>query len=112
MAQRYCRACGGWHDLDQPWPSKCWREVKVAQSDLPVPRIISDTMEPVQSMVDGRIYTSKAKIRASYRAAGVVEVGNDPQRMKPKAKTKPDRNAIRQSVRKAFEMHASGVRPH
>lgn len=84
----------------------------VARSGLPCPQIMSDTMEPVQSMVDGRFYTSKAKMRASYRAAGVVEVGNDPARLKPKAKPRPDRKAIRKSVRKAFEMHASGVRPH
>jgi hypothetical protein len=74
--------------------------------------VMSDTMDSVQSMVDGRFYTSKAKIRASYRAAGVIEVGNDPARLRPKAKTKPDRKAIRQSIEKAFAQHASGVRPH
>lgn len=111
MAERFCKVCEGWHDLDKPWPSKCIPPVRECRSGLPLPFVVSDTMEPVQSMVDGRFYTSKAKMRASYRAAGVVEVGNDPQRFKPKAKTKPDRTAIRQSVRKAFEMHATGVRP-
>jgi len=81
------------------------------RSSLPAPMLISDTMEPVQSMVDGRFYTSKAVLRASYRAAGVVEVGNDPSRLKPKPKPQPNRKAIRQSVEKAFAQHASGVRP-
>jgi len=77
------------------------------RSDLPCPYLASDTMEPVQSMVDGQFYTSKAKMRASYRAAGVVEVGNDPARLKPKAKPEPDHKAIRQSLKKAAEIVAS-----
>lgn len=109
MAQRYCRACGQWHNLDQPWPGKCLRPVTDARSALPVPMIMSDTMEPVQSMVDGQFYTSKAKIRASYRAAGVVEVGSDPARLRPKPKPKPDRAAIRKSLQKAAEIVASRV---
>jgi hypothetical protein len=85
--------------------------VEPQRSSLPAPMLISDTMEPIQSMVDGRFYTSKAVLRASYRAAGVVEVGNDPARLKPKPKPQPNRKAIRQSVEKAFAQHASGVRP-
>lgn len=81
------------------------------RSDLPCPYLASDTMEPVQSMVDGQFYSSKAKMRASYKAAGVVEVGNDPARLKQQPKPASDRKAIRKSIEKAFEMHASGVRP-
>jgi hypothetical protein len=78
-----------------------------ARSDMPIPFVASDTMEPVQSMVDGKFYTSKAVLRASYKAAGVVEVGNDPARLRPKPKTAPDRKAIRQSLQKAAEIVAS-----
>lgn len=107
MAERFCRSCNGWHDLDQPWPAECWRPVAFARSDMPVPYLASDTMEPVQSMLDGKFYTSKSKLRATYRAAGVVEVGNDPARLRPKPKPKPDRAAIRKSLKKAAEIVAS-----
>lgn len=77
------------------------------RSDLPIPFVASDTMDPVQSMLDGRMYTSKAALRATYKAAGVVEVGNDPARLRPKPKPTPDRAAIRQSIKKAMEIVAS-----
>jgi len=72
-----------------------------ARSSIPAPMIASDCMEPVQSMLDGRMYDSKSRLRATYRAAGVVEVGNDPARNRPAAKPAPDRQGIRQSLQKA-----------
>jgi hypothetical protein len=47
-----------------------------ARSDLSAPHIIGDACEVV-SQADGQTYTSKAALRASYRAKGVIEVGND-----------------------------------
>ena len=46
------------------------------RSDLAAPMILSDNIE-VKSMVDGNIYTSKAALRASYRARGYVVVSPD-----------------------------------
>lgn len=69
------------------------------RSSLPAPMVMSDTVE-VKSMVDGKVYTSKAALRQSYRASGYVEVGNEP--LKPPPKPKPDRKAISDSVGKAF----------
>lgn len=74
------------------------RNDHVQKSDLPFPMIISDQIE-VKSMVDGKIYTSKSALRASYRAKGYIEVGNEEQKIPPKPK--PDRKAIRDSVRRA-----------
>jgi hypothetical protein len=71
------------------------------RSHLPAPGVISDTMDPVRSMQDGRIYDSKSAIRRHYKAAGVVEIGNDPARLKPFVKPKPDKKQIRDAVRKA-----------
>ena len=55
-----------------------------ARSDLPVPYLISDNLDaPLYSGADGQQYTSKAALRASYRASGnpqgieYTEVGND-----------------------------------
>jgi hypothetical protein len=71
------------------------------RSSLTCPYLISDTMDPVQSQLDGRMYTSKSRLRETYRAAGVVEVGNDPQRLAKQKKAKPDRKGIRESLMKA-----------
>lgn len=115
MRERFCRVCGGWHELDA-WPHNCMPERSQAASDLPVPGVISDTMEPVQSMVDGRFYTSKSALRATYLPSGnkegkrYVEVGNDPARFKPREKQKPDRKAIRNTVEKAQARFDRGER--
>lgn len=74
--------------------------------------VISDTMEEgVQSMLDGKIYTSKSALRATYRAAGVTEVGKDPSIMNPKPfqKPKPDRKAIKAAVGRAFSRVGLGA---
>ena len=42
MAQRFCRVCRSWHDLDAPWPGNCLPERNLARSDLPTPRLIRD----------------------------------------------------------------------
>ena len=75
------------------------RDDKPARSDLPFPMIMSDQIE-LKSMVDGRIYTSKAALRASYREKGYVEVGNEA--LKPAPKPKPDRKAVRDALGRAF----------
>lgn len=80
------------------------------RSDLPFPMIVSDSMAPVQSMADGLIYDSKSAIRASYRAHGVTEVGNDPARFKPRVKPKIDRKEIKATVERAAARVERGER--
>lgn len=109
MRERYCRVCGGWHDIEA-WPHNCMPEVAGAPSDLSMPFIASDAMSPVQSMLDGQMYDSKSKLRATYKAAGVVEVGNDPIRFRRKPKAKPDRKAIKTSIEKAEARFNRGER--
>lgn len=71
------------------------------RSDMPCPQIMSDVMPAVQSMVDGRMYDSKSAIRAHYRREGVIEVGNDPARLRPFVKPKVSRKEIKDTVAKA-----------
>jgi hypothetical protein len=71
------------------------------RSSLPFPMVLSDTMEPVQSQLDGRMYDSKSSLRATYKDAGVLEIGNDPARFKTPEKPKVDRKAIRESIMRA-----------
>lgn len=90
-----------------------FRKVATAErkrSHLPAPMVIGDTMEPVQSMLDGQFYTSKSRLRATYRAAGVTEVGNDPARLRPRERPKPDRKSIRRTLQKAASDFEQGRR--
>lgn len=80
------------------------------RSSLPFPHVMSDVMEPVQSMLDGKIYDSKSALRATYRAAGVTEVGNDPARLR-KPKRKPiERHQVKAAVEKAEAKFNRGER--
>lgn len=73
----------------------------VARSGLHAPMVISDTMDPVQSQLDGKHYTSKSKLRRTYREGGVVELGNDaPLTKAPVAG--PDEKTLRETVEKSF----------
>ncbi|MDR9813186.1 hypothetical protein [Rhizobium hidalgonense] len=98
MRERYCRVCGGWHALDQ-WPHSCMPAQNAAQSDLPAPHFVSDSID-IRSMHDGRHYTSKAKLRSAYRSAGVVEIGSEKPR--PIERPKTDRNEIRKELRRVY----------
>lgn len=79
-----------------------------ARSALPAPMLNLDTMGALKSMVDGQTYDSKAALRASYRAAGVEEVGNDA----PREATAPGRPAVTSAdVGEAFQMVRQGYKP-
>jgi hypothetical protein len=88
------------HDVND-WPGnhRFWNEALCA------PQVIRDDMPPVQNQHDGRIYTSKRAMRASYLPSGnkegvrLIEVGTEKQ--KPKPKYKPDARSIRTSMEKA-----------
>ena len=109
MTQRFCRVCGGWHHVDA-WPHNCLPERNLAQSDLPAPNVISDVMSAVQSQATGVMYDSKSKIRAEYKRLGMVEVGNDPARLRPRQRPQADRKAIRASIEKATARFNRGER--
>lgn len=110
MRQRLCRLCRQWHDIEE-WPLECVQEPAQARSDaLPVPMFISDTMEPVKSMADGRVYDSKSAIRAGYKAGGFIEVGNDTSHLKAKPISRPDPAKINDAVDKAIARFERGER--
>jgi hypothetical protein len=81
---------------------------KAARSNLPLPYVISDIMDPVEQ-VDGRFYTSKRAFRAVGKANGLIEVGNE--KPKPRVKLSQTRAASesrRASIRKAVEQVRAG----
>ena len=100
-----CRTCGGMHETSH-WPHNCMPERFDLETELNVCRnFISDNLESlgglngIQSMADGKFYTSKAELRAEYRARGLTEMGNS--KPAPFKKPKPDRKAIRDAVKRA-----------
>ncbi len=86
------------------------RQPAPKRSRLSCPLIMGDSMEPVQSMLDGKMYDSKSALRATYRAAGVVEVGNDPARLRPRQRPKIDRKAVKDSLDRAAARFNRGER--
>jgi hypothetical protein len=64
----------------------------------------------VQSMVDGKIYTSKSAMRRHYKETGHIEIGNDAARHKPFVRPKPDRKAIKDTVAQAEARFNRGER--
>lgn len=109
-----------WFDLGNG--RQVYRKVKslpVARSSLPAPMIVSDTIDqPVQSMADGKYYTSKAALRATYKPSGnpqgksYVEVGNEYEKT-PYVKPEPkiDTKAIDTALEKAVARYQAGERP-
>lgn len=75
-----------------------------------LPRIhTGDEQEPTLSMADGKMYTSKSAMRASYKPSGnpqgasFVEVGDDQSYKKQaQANRTPDPSLITESVDRAF----------
>jgi hypothetical protein len=82
-----------------------------ARSNLPLPNVISDIMEPTEQ-VDGKFYTSKRQFRAVGRALGLTEVGTE----KPKPKQRPSvsretKQQRRADIKTAIEKYKAGHRP-
>lgn len=109
MTERLCKVCDGWHDLDEPWPYNCLSHWKLTEcrSHLSGPMVIRDTMDPVQSMLDGKMYDSKSVLRRTYKTGGVIEVGGETP--KPFKKPKPDRKHVRASLERAFSKVGLGA---
>jgi hypothetical protein len=86
------------------------RRIGGARSNLSLPYVISDEMPPTEH-VDGRHYTSKAAFRATTRAHGLTEVGNDkppPKQRSTDAKTV--KAARREALKTATEKYRAGHR--
>ena len=80
--------------------------------------VIRDEMDrPVRSMADGKLYTSKAALRRTYRASGNPRASRTPRSAttrpgssNPKT-PKPDFKSINDSMEKALARYRRGERP-
>lgn len=98
----------GWHRNARGNLVKRWGPPPspVARSDLACPMIASDYLpDGTYSGADGKAYSSKAALRASYLPSGnpkgirYEEIGNETQKWEP---PKADRASIKQDVAKAI----------
>jgi hypothetical protein len=65
--------------------------------------VISDTMDPLRHMADGKMYDSKVKFRQATRAAGCVECGSETATLlAPRKKIELDRGQRRDAIRKTI----------
>ena len=112
--QRLCRACSGWHSLDEPWPRACASHF-AERSDggkMARPMVISDHLPDIQSMVSGERFASKSQLRKHYRANGVTEVGNEISATMKMAAQKPERPKIkREDIKRAIYQVRNGYKP-
>ena len=72
------------------------------------PYVISDEMPPTEQ-VDGVYYTSKAKFRAKGREFGLIELGTEKFKPKPRASSDPAfRRARQEAIKLAVEQYKAG----
>jgi hypothetical protein len=94
-------------------PNK-WRVARSAgvpaRSDLPCPNVISDTIEPTEQ-VDGKYYTSKTAFRATGRALGLTEIGNEKVKPRQRASARrEEKERRRKSLKLALDKYKAGYR--
>lgn len=107
-----------WHDMGDG--RSVFRKVRapepVARSALPSPLVMRDTFDqPVQSMADGKWYTSKRALAATHKASGnphgqnFIELGNEEM---PSVEHKTDEKTLRDDIRAAMADVKAGNVPH
>jgi hypothetical protein len=75
----------------------------VAPHHVDAVQVISDTMELMRNMVDGKYYDSKSKFREVTRAHGCIEVGNETATLlKPRKPVELDRGQRKEDIRRAI----------
>lgn len=102
MMQRMCKACGDWHDLDEPWPETCVWEMSARRAKKfgTAAYVISDEMQALKHHATGEIMTSKRAFSRATRAAGCVELGNET--IQARAPAKLDRGQRREDIKRAI----------
>jgi hypothetical protein len=94
---------GKWRMRREPRP--------LARSALPCPAVISDIMPPTEQ-VNGQFYTSKRAFRAVGRELGLIEVGNEKPKPRPRATDAPAvKQQRREAVQRAVARYRAGERP-
>ena len=77
--------------------------VEVGLGYVPEPRssLIMPDIKPYQSMIDGRMITSRSKHREHLRAHNCIEIGNETKHLQPKPVTSPP--GLKEAIIRATE---------
>ena len=79
------------------------------RSNLAAPHFITDQLGELVGQHDGKVYTSKSALRASYRQNGLEELGNDAPR---EPVEKPNWNKVTQDeIGAAYQQVSQGYKP-
>lgn len=75
--------------------------------------VVSDQMDAVRCMADGKMYESKSQMHAVHRARGLIEVGNDIPAAMKHAEIRPERPKVSKAeVAQAVRKVKQGYRPN
>lgn len=96
-----------WNNL--PDVNSCGKPYYASEKAI---NIISDQMGDIRHMANGKTYDSKSEFRKATRAAGCIEVGNDPSVMNPKPKQfiSPDRARRREDIKRSIYEIKNNIR--
>lgn len=75
--------------------------------------VVSDQMDAVRCMADGKMYESKSQMRTAHKARGLIEVGNDIPAAMKHAEIRPERPKVSKAeIAQAVRKVKQGYRPN
>ena len=81
------------------------------RSEVAAPMLSLDTIDAFRSMADGRLYDSKAAYRASLKAHGYREIGNEIDAHMKEATAPKAKPPVKPELVEAYKMVRDGYRP-
>jgi hypothetical protein len=81
------------------------------RSELACPHFITDHLPELVGQHDGKVYTSKSALRASYHSHGIQEVGNDAPTQTIDNRVRITKDEIGEAYRKVKEGYKPELAP-
>ena len=88
------------HDV-AAWPRPCLEQFRKARSDLPMPAIRSDGMDPIMNHANGLMYDSRSAYERGVKDAGCVIVGDD--KLTPSPRPVLSDRELKQDIKTAID---------
>jgi hypothetical protein len=88
------------HDV-AAWPGPCLEQFRKKRSDLPMPAIRSDGMDPIMNHANGVMYDSRSAYERGVKDAGCVIVGDD--KLTPSPRPVLSDRELKQDIKTAID---------
>jgi len=88
------------HDV-AAWPGPCLEQFRKKRSDLPMPSIRSDGMDPIMNHANGLMYDSRSAYERGVKDAGCVIVGDD--KLTPSPRPVLSDRELKQDIKTAID---------